>query len=408
MQLAHVVKNLTGRRIISSPACIFHNYAEKIRKKRTAVLNQEFLILQVIAITIVVIGHGKRDGINLFFDWFMPGSFHMPLFIFISGYFYKVSAEKSILTFLIKKCKTLLLPYFIWNFIYGVFATLLCTNNIITFSKTLSFRTLFIDPWLAGTQFGFNVGGWFVLSLFLVEIVYILLRRIRKQFHLKREWLFGLFLLCCGLSAVYFANSGYNHGLFLPLIKAAFLLPFFHFGYLYRERIEPREKLPNWIYFVTIFIVQMLLLKFYAPLSFGAYNATFSHDNVLIPYLSSLTGGLFWLRISKILARALKGNRIVRYIGQNTWAVMMHHPISFFIINCIIWGLSGPFHLTGFDLHAFQTNIWYAYSPGLSQFAIVYVVAGVALPLLAKYGVERLILHIDTKRTIRLNSKPLN
>ena len=139
------------------------------------------------------------------------------------------------------------------------------------------------------------------------------------------------------------------------------------------------------------------MLKLYAPLSFGAYNATFSHENILLPYLTSFTGGLFWLRVSKILARALKGNRIVRYIGQNTWSIMMHHPISFFAINCLLWGLSGPLNLSGFNLQAFQTDIWYAYSPGLPQLAIVYVVAGVALPLLVKYGVEKVVLFADKR-----------
>ena len=376
---------------------IIHNYAEKIKQKRSAVLNQEFLLLQAITIVIVVVGHGKRGGINLFFDWFMPGSFHMPLFMFISGYFYKTASEQNILQFIWKKCKALIFPYFVWNLLYGVFVNLLLSNHLVTFPKPLSFRTMFVDPWLAGTHFGFNVGGWFVLSLFLVEVAYLLLRKLRSLLHWNEEWLFGLFLLCCGVGAIFFANTGYNRGVFLPFIKMVFFLPVFHFGYLYREKIEPREKLPNWIYFAAIFAIQLVLLKLYAPLSFGAYNATFSHENILLPYLTSFTGGLFWLRVSKILARALKGNRIVRYIGQNTWSIMMHHPISFFAINCLLWGLSGPLNLSGFNLQAFQTDIWYAYSPGLPQLAIVYVVAGVALPLLVKYGVEKVVLFADKR-----------
>lgn len=396
-QSAQIVKNLTGGGLRSSFCSIFHKYADKIRKKKSAVLNEEFLILQIIAILTVVVTHGKDSSFTFLTDWFTFGSYHMPLFIFISGYFYKKSAEDSVLKFVWKKIKSLVIPYFIWNLVYGVFVTLLLNNQVIFFSKPLSFRTFFIDPWLTGTHFGFNVGGWFVLSLFLVEITYLLLRKLCSWLHWNREWLFGLFLLCFGLCAVHFANSGYNHGAFLTIIKVVFFLPFFHFGYLYRERIEPREKLPGWIYFVFIFAVQLILLKIYGTLTFYAYNATFLHQNVLLPYLTSFTGGLFWLRISKILARALKGNRIVRYIGRNTWSIMMHHPISFFIINCIIWGLSGPLNLSAFDQHAFQTNIWYAYSPGLPQFAIVYVAAAVALPLLAKYGVEKAILSADKK-----------
>ena len=48
-------------------------------------LNYQMLILQTIGIILVVVGH--VGGIGLFSDWFPISSFHMPLFVFISGYF---------------------------------------------------------------------------------------------------------------------------------------------------------------------------------------------------------------------------------------------------------------------------------------------------------------------------------
>ena len=99
-----------------------------------------------------------------------------------------------------------------------------------------------------------------------------------------------------------------------------------------------------------------------------------------------------------MLAPALKEDKAVRYIGQNTWTVMMHHPVSFFAINCGVWLLSGWLRLDGFNLAKFQTDIWYYYSPGEPRFALFYAVAGVAVPLLIKYGVERLILWLDERK----------
>lgn len=50
--------------------------------------NKKMLLLSVIGIILVVLSHTKNT-INLFGDIFPYGSFFMPMFIFISGYFYK-------------------------------------------------------------------------------------------------------------------------------------------------------------------------------------------------------------------------------------------------------------------------------------------------------------------------------
>ena len=58
--------------------------------------NIQFAILQSIAILFVVIGHS--GDISFCFEWFPISSFHMPLFIFISGYFYKEKQEKKLIS----------------------------------------------------------------------------------------------------------------------------------------------------------------------------------------------------------------------------------------------------------------------------------------------------------------------
>lgn len=84
-------------------------------------INQQFLLLQAIGIVLVVIGH--KDGISLFFDWFPAYSFHMPLFIFISGYFYKNENDKNLRNFILNKVNKLIIPYIIGDFIsYWMFS----------------------------------------------------------------------------------------------------------------------------------------------------------------------------------------------------------------------------------------------------------------------------------------------
>ena len=74
-------------------------------------------------------------------------------------------------------------------------------------------------------------------------------------------------------------------------------------------------------------------------------------------------------------------------------------PPSFVFCHKLwVWLLSGWLRLDGFNLAKFQTDIWYYYSPGEPRFALFYAVAGVAVPLLIKYGVERLILWLDERK----------
>ena len=371
------------------------------------VLNQEFRVLQTIAILTVVIGHRKDSALSFLAEWFPIYSYHMPLFMFISGYFYRAGSEEKIGSFIVRKIKTLIIPYFLWRAFYFIVVFFLGGNFEVPFRLYM----FFYEPWVFDNSIQPIIPAWFVLSLFCVQVVFCLLRKLFLFCKLKNEIIFLLIFFLLGLLSVYYANllkgSNSDYSLISTLIRAFFFLPVYQFGFLYKMKFEGKKTLPSLAYFAILFALQFVLLKMFGALTFDVYRCSFSNF-IFLPYLSSLTGILFWLRISKILARALKGNRIVRYIGQNTWTVMMHHIFSFFLVNSVIFILSKPLYLTGFDTNAFLSNMWYTYSPGLSQFSIVYVVAGVALPLLAKYGVERLILHIDAKRTIRLNSKPLN
>ena len=397
MKYAQIVKKLTGGGSHLARLGILHKSAEKIRKKADAVLNPEFLVLQCIAIIIVVIGHGKKSGLSLFFDWFMPGTFHMPIFIFISGYFFKPQQASRIWAFIWKKVKAFILPYYVWNAVYGIFITGLHHFNIVRFGGSLSLYNFFVAPWMKGTQFSFNVGGWFVLSLFLVQVVYVLLRRAADAVKLP-EVGFTAILFGIGMLSVLMAYYKWNQGFLLPLVKMGFLLPFYQFGYRYKTVWEKKDKLSSVLYFGILFTLRFILLKVYHSLDLAVYAGGFGYQNPLVPYLGAMTGILFWLRIAKMLAPALKEDKAVRYIGQNTWTVMMHHPVSFFAINCGVWLLSGWLRLDGFNLAKFQTDIWYYYSPGEPRFALFYAVAGVAVPLLIKYGVERLILWLDERK----------
>lgn len=369
--------------------------------------NTKFLILQAIGIILVVLGH--KGGINLFTDWFPIYSFHMPLFIFISGYFYKTNSESNLISFIKNKSKRLLIPYFAWNLIYGIIFTVLTKMHVIDYSaqggELLSLRTLFVVPWLHGHQFIFNLATWFVLVLFLVQISYTILRKICKYIKVTNEYFFMILFLIIGLTSVILSNKGYITSYKAPIIKVMFSIPFFHFGYLYKEKLESKDNLNNIAYFIILFATQLILLKKYVNLGFSvAWLNNFNKENIFLPFLTSLTGILFWLRISKILVKSFEKSKIVEYIGSHTWDIMTHHIFIFFLINLLLSKVS-PYISINFNYELFKTDIWYSYVPiNGANITLFYSIASISIPLLIRYSISNIKYFIINKR----NHKTLN
>lgn len=369
-------------------------------------INQQMLILQSIGIILVVVGH--KGGISLLTEWFPVNSFHMPMFMFISGYFYQVKSEIEFKGFVIKKVKHLLVPYFIWNFIYGIIITLLRYIGLAEFGSSLTLRSLFIEPWIGGHQFGLNVAAWFVLALFIVQVIYVLIRKSVVRLNLNNEYLMGIVLLVVGCIGITLANKGYNTRWYLTLVRTMFFIPFYHFGYLYRTKFEEKDTLNSGVYFLAIFIIQFILISKYLDISFTAvWCSGFNKDNILLPYITSATGIMFWLRVSKILVKSIGESSVVKMIGTNTWSIMMHHQFVFYVINVIFAAVYVKFGLEWFEIDQFKSNMWYAYAYKDGRFKLFYVILGVWMPILIKQYINIIRVKIKNKK-VEKNENALN
>ena len=191
--------------------------------------NKKMMILSCIGIIIVVLGH-TGNSFKLASDIFPYYSFHMALFVFISGYFYDNKYEKNIFGkdgYIQKKVKKMIIPYFIWNLIYGIIVNLFKKLNIITYGEKINIYSYFIKPWTTGHQYILNIASWFVLALFLVNISYIIVRKVMIKLKLWNDNIFMVIFFIFSILSVYISKK--NKGeIYIPILRTMFFMFFYH------------------------------------------------------------------------------------------------------------------------------------------------------------------------------------
>ena len=181
--------------------------------------------MKVLLITMVVFGHaleefgttGKLGLIRV-----VIYSFHMPLFIFISGYFSKSDAKPD------KLLKTTILPFIIFNTIW-LFTQGTAINKINFFKPIYVF--------------------WYLLSLFFWRVTVKYFDRVKGIVILA--FIVGIYCGCIGEAERFFSIS-----------RTVSFFPYFILGYKFKkESIEKIRKVPK-IYSLALIIAAFAVTVF--------------------------------------------------------------------------------------------------------------------------------------------------
>lgn len=344
--------------------------------------NKEFRILSAFGILFVVAGHLNYDLFTVggLFPYY---SFHVFIFLFVSGYFYNEEAEKHVISYFVKKCLSLLLPYYIWNLVYGIVAFLLHGAGF-SIGQELSVYTLLLAPFDGGHQFMYQYPSWFVPVLFIIEMINVMMRKVLSWFRLNNEWLILAGCLAAGILTVWLAIGNHVWGWYKIPGRILFMLPGFQFGRIYREKLEKKDVLPNGIYFIIVMTIQVIIhICTGGRLAFGAVWVNNFACGPIVPYLTVITGIAFWLRIAKCIKDVPFFATGLVTIGRNTYSIMMHHIFACFMVKAFCFMLH---KLTGFcsefDCLAFQSDVNYLYLPGGAEAAKwIYLSVGIGLPI---------------------------
>ena len=350
--------------------------------------NLTFRALYLIAIVLVVDGHTTLDDMFGMGDLFRYYSFHLMLFAFGSGYFFRMRG--GFLSDTAARAKRLLIPLYVWNVIYGLGAAVLRRYGGFEMGESLNAYTLLLAPITDGEHFAWNLGSWFVFPLFLSQVIYGLLRRAAKLWK-DREAVTFLVCLVLGSAAVELCAAQRQDVLPLYLMRTLILLPGYAGGQLYRRVLEKRDTLRTVPYLLIVVVARALLCVRYENLAYLLSSCTYFTCGAFGVYAGGALAIAFYLRIARLIAPFMKKSRLALYASRHTFDIMMHHLMGYFALNsvflvCNALGIAAA----DFSVKSMRTQYSYCYSPDKrAEWSVLYLLAGMLVPLAVAWATDK-------------------
>lgn len=274
-------------------------------------------IAKGMAILLMIVGHVIKYGLlrRIIF------SFHMPLFIIISGLCYK---EKSIKEEIKNSITKLLIPTFAVIFLLFIINGLHnegIVNIFIEYIKEISAGISHVS------KIKYNIAGtdvlWFIYLLVGIRIIF----RINKKIAKDNE----ICLLTIIILETYIGYILGLEGYWLPWsLDITFVsIVFYYVGYILKKYNLHEEILSNNKILILIFIIWILGIKYnWIELAIRRYpHGCFS-------LITAISGSLIVLKISKIIEKRFHMcSKILAFCGEHSLYILFGHRIAINFIN---------------------------------------------------------------------------
>ncbi|MBW9154280.1 acyltransferase family protein [Clostridium estertheticum] len=347
---------------------------------------------KAIGIILVVVGHSGAPKALVQFIYL----FHMPLFFFISGYFYNDKYSVDPVTLIKKRLNSLYKPFLIYEVIFLLLHNLFFKFNL--YSTTVMYGNKFIQAY-SGGQFIKEfikivlfagrepiVGVfWFFTSLFFVNVIFCCFSYlIEKMFSKNKEYtrafcIIAIFIMANLATKYGFNISRFNNSLSMVLV--------YYLGYLFK-RHEKDFEMCN-IYFVGISLLLLSTSCIYGSVDVGL-NSYLSPDFLII---NSILGIYLILSLSKyIVKKDVLQSKLLYYIGNNTIVIMALQFLSFKLVILL------QIKINSLPIESLAK---FPVLNGANGWWILYTIVGVFVPIGIKYIFDSLNGKINI---IKLNS----
>lgn len=342
-------------------------------------------VLRAITIILVVVGHSGFPFTNFIY------LFHITLFFFISGYFFKDEYVHQPITFIKKRIRSLYLPFVGYSLaflsLHNVFYKLNFYSNKISYAKNFVINLYtpadFIYRAIRNIKFIETeqlLGAfWFLPCLFSVSIMFLLICLISKYvFQKYSEYAKLLLVVLCFAFGTFASQKNVQFFFYGDIALVAVLI--YYFGYLYR-------RYEKYIQFKPYYLVPALLILLFSSFHGHIEMSLNKYPNMPFFIYNSLAG----IYLSLYVAKHITNKGIIRlfsFIGIHTIAILALHFLSFKLINFI--------QLTYFDYHIYPLYLM-AIFPTLNTSGIwwvAYTLAGIGIPLFFIFSLDQIKLCI--------------
>jgi hypothetical protein len=185
-------------------------------------------------------------------------------------------------------------------------------------------------------------------------------------------------------------------------MRTLILLPGYAGGQLYRRKLERHDTMKTLPYLAIILILRALLCVRYENLAYIISSCSYFVCDAFGVYFGGALAIAFYLRIARLLAPLVKKSPLALYASQHTFDIMMHHFMGFFAVNAVFLVMNAlGVGAADFSVRSFRTQVDYNYAPGgMPEMNVLYLAAGVLLPLAVAYGTERIKALLLRKQLI--------
>ena len=358
--------------------------------------NSTIDIMKGLAIILMLFIHAPFVGLGITL------SFVVPVFFMISGVFLP-SCETcgDLRAFVVKKIKSLYIPYITTNLIFLAFHNLFVRLNFYTDSQ--DFLAAFPDAILyseytfvqfmkrtaliLSTAGGTQLGGatWFLRSLFFSSILYEILNYAFAKLNVNKllfHWIFGFVFL---IVSYYFSGMEiliFEKNIFLWINQVLSPYILFCLGKLLFA-IFTRTK-HSWIYLLTLTVgLIVLVVMNHVNINFNlAFGKT---DQIHFFLLSSLSGFVFLYSVSYFIDKCSVSSFFV-LAGKYTIYVLCLHLIFYKFVTLLFVKLHS---LPDIYIAAYPTILSLCNRNERFAYGGFYILTGFLFPLLVGLGIRR-------------------
>lgn len=280
-------------------------------------------IAKGMAIILMIVGHTiPYNTFNIFIF-----SFHMPLFVILSGITYKMPNNKGDIKNRLKKyVKQLLIPY--------IFTLLICTILFTLFNNNFSwlnvvkqfFKNLLWGNGCDYVLFGINFKGvspiWFLIALFFSKLIFDIINYKTISKSISNNLVIYCFLALIGIMIGQFIWLPQNLDLVL-----VFLL-YLYIGFTFNKYAKNIEKHKS-VIFIICFIIWSICLGFDLNIELAVRKYPYGFLSII----ESICASYCIIELCKVFEK----NKILQFIltktGMISLIILCVHSVEYVIID---------------------------------------------------------------------------